>query len=129
MFMATTLPCAFCAGLPGWAERPSIWKKFPSGFSWLASFAGSAFQALLNRAQVAVDAAAEIVVHSPVVTALSRDVGETGLTRRCAWCGRYCVDHQWVVVAEKELLRHHRWSAHTICEDCVSVLREARLSA
>src|SRR6478735_9225950 len=45
MFIATTLPCAFIAGLPFWAERPSIWKKLPSGLSWLASFAGSAFQA------------------------------------------------------------------------------------
>ena len=45
MFMATTLPCECCAGLPFWAERPSIWKKFPSGFSWLDSLYGSAFQA------------------------------------------------------------------------------------
>src|SRR4051795_8200526 len=45
MFMATTLPCAFCAGLPGWADRPSIWKKFPSGFNCFDSLTGSAFQA------------------------------------------------------------------------------------
>lgn len=83
--------------------------------------------ALLKRAQDAVDAAGEIVAHSHVLTYLSEELRETGLTTRCAWCGRYKIEEGWALIEQSRMVREERTS-HGICEDCVTALRNNGLS-
>jgi hypothetical protein len=83
--------------------------------------------ALLKRAQDAVEAAEEIVAHSQVLVHVTEDLRELGLTTRCAWCGRYRVEGRWVVLAASPLITASHTS-HGICEDCVEALRSAGLS-
>jgi hypothetical protein len=84
-------------------------------------------EALLRRAQEAVDAAAEIVADSEVLAHISTVERGTGLMSRCAWCGRYCVEGRWVVVRPKPEHLEDRTS-HGICGACVAALREAGMS-
>lgn len=82
---------------------------------------------LLNRAQKAVDAAAEVVAHSQVLASVSSALREGALMSRCAWCGRYRIAERWVVVGPGGMIELTQ-TTHGICEDCVAVLREAGLS-
>ena len=84
--------------------------------------------ALLERAQKAVDAAAETVAESEVIAHISAELRDAGLTSRCAWCGRFRVGDRWVTASASPLIGLSR-STHTICEDCVVSLRDAGLSA
>jgi hypothetical protein len=84
-------------------------------------------EALLRRAREAVDTAAETVAHSLVLTTVATDIREGGMTRRCAWCGRYLIGDQWVTVADSLFVERTRTS-HSICDDCVASLREDGLS-
>ena len=83
--------------------------------------------ALLKRAQEAVDAAAETVAASEVLAHVSEELRETGMTSRCAWCGRYRIGDRWLVVRDSVLIDRSR-TTHGICEDCVDTLRGTGLS-
>lgn len=82
---------------------------------------------LLRRAQDAIDAAAEIVAHSVVITAVSTNIREGTLTSRCAWCGRYRIEERWVMIEPGGLIDAAE-TTHGICEDCVNALRTSGLS-
>jgi hypothetical protein len=84
--------------------------------------------ALLKRAQEAIEAAARIVSTSDVLAHVSEDLRETGMTSRCAWCGRYRIGDRWMVLGQSRLIATSR-TTHGICEDCIEVLRAAGLSA
>jgi hypothetical protein len=84
-------------------------------------------EALLKRAQDAVDAAQEIVADPEVLARVSVVRAGTGLISRCAWCGRYRVGGHWFVVEPKPKGLENKTS-HGICDDCVAVLREAGMS-
>lgn len=84
-------------------------------------------EALLGRAQEAVDAAQEIVADPEVLAQVSLVRAGTGLISRCAWCGRYRVGSGWFVVEPKPQGLENKTS-HGICDDCVAVLREAGMS-
>jgi len=83
--------------------------------------------ALLKRAQHAVDAAAETVAESEVIAHLSAELRGAGMTSRCAWCGRYRIGDRWVAATASSIIEHSR-STHTICDDCMAGLRDAGLS-
>ena len=82
---------------------------------------------LLRRAQQAIDAAAEVVAHSEVITWVSAELRDTGLTTRCAWCGRYRLADRWVRLRPTGFV-FDRKTSHGICDDCINALREAGLS-
>jgi hypothetical protein len=84
-------------------------------------------EALLKRAQEAVDAAAEIVADPEVLAHVSVVRAGTGLISRCAWCGRYRVGARWFVIEPKPQGLENKTS-HGICDECVAVLREAGMS-
>jgi hypothetical protein len=84
-------------------------------------------EALLKRAQEAVDAAAEIVADPEVLARVSVVRAGTGLISRCAWCGRYRVGGRWFVIEPKPQGLENKTS-HGICDDCVAVLREVGMS-
>jgi hypothetical protein len=85
-------------------------------------------EALLEQAQAAVDAAAEIVAHAQVLTSAAEELGTGALIGRCAWCGRYrTTDGRWVTV-KPQLTIDMADTTHGICEDCVTALRAAGLS-
>jgi len=84
-------------------------------------------EALLARAQGAVDAAQRIVADPEVLAHVTTLRAGTGLISRCAWCGRYRVGGRWFVVEPKPLGLENKTS-HGICEECVEVLREAGMS-
>lgn len=84
-------------------------------------------EALLGRAQKAVDAAAEIVADPEVLAQVSVVRAGPGLISRCAWCGRYRVGDRWFVVQPKPQGLENKTS-HGICDECVAVLREAGMS-
>lgn len=84
-------------------------------------------EALLKRAQEAVDAAAAIIAHAEVITHVSTELREAGMTSRCAWCGRHRIGERWVLLGPSPLITENRTS-HGICEDCVAALRAAGLS-
>ena len=83
--------------------------------------------ALLRRAQEAIDAAREIVADPEVLAQVSILRAGMGLIGRCAWCGRYCVGGRWFVVEPKPQGLEDKTS-HGICDECVKVLREAGMS-
>ncbi len=85
-------------------------------------------QALLNRAHEAVEAAAHTVAESEVLAHVSEDLRVSGMTSRCAWCGRYRIGDRWLALERSPLIESSR-SSHGICEDCTDSLREAGLSA
>jgi hypothetical protein len=84
-------------------------------------------EALLKRAEEAVDAAAEITADPEVLAHVTVVRAGTGLISRCAWCGRYRVGSRWFVVDPKPEGLENKTS-HGICDDCVAVLREAGMS-
>ena len=84
-------------------------------------------EALLERAQEAVDAAQKIVADPEVLAHVSLVRAGRGLISRCAWCGRYRVGGRWFVVDPKPQGLETKTS-HGICDDCVAVLREAGMS-
>jgi hypothetical protein len=84
-------------------------------------------EALLERAQKAVDAAAEIAAQSQVIAHVAAARRGSGLMSRCAWCGRYRVDDRWVRVEPKPEFLEDRTS-HGICTECIAALRGAGLS-
>jgi hypothetical protein len=84
-------------------------------------------EALLERAEKAVEAAEEIVADSEVLGHLWSDLRETGVTSRCAWCGRYRAGERWVVV-ERAPTPLAMSTSHSICEDCVTALRRTGMS-
>jgi hypothetical protein len=85
-------------------------------------------EALLARAQEAMDAAAEVVAHSEVITTVSSDLREGALTSRCAWCSRYRLrDGRWVAIRASVMIELAD-TTHSICDDCVRVLRDSGLS-
>lgn len=53
------------------------------------------------------------------------------LSRRCAWCERFCVDGAWVAGRRDadSVLAHGLTITHTICDDCVERLRREGQSA
>jgi hypothetical protein len=83
---------------------------------------------LLDRAQHAIDAAADIVAHSAVLTALSRHVRDGSLMARCAWCGRYRVGEDWVKLDGADAIERAEIT-HGICDECTAALRRSGLSA
>jgi hypothetical protein len=83
-------------------------------------------EALLTRAQEAVDAAAAIVAESEVMAQLAAVRRGKGLMSRCAWCSRFRVEGRWVVVEPWPGLENR--TSHGICEDCVAALREVGMS-
>ena len=85
-------------------------------------------ESLLTRAQQAIDAAVETVAQSEVLAHISEDLRVTGLTSRCAWCGRYRIGERWRVIEESPLILPNR-TTHGICDDCIEALREAGMSA
>jgi hypothetical protein len=84
-------------------------------------------EALLKRAEKAVDAAAEIVADPDVLAHVTVVRAGTGLISRCAWCGRYRVGGRWFVVEPKPQALENKTS-HGICDDCVAVLRQSGMS-
>lgn len=84
-------------------------------------------EALLGRAQEAVEAAEEIVADPEVLAHVSVVRAGTGLISRCAWCGRYRVGGRWFVIEPKPQELENKTS-HGICDECVAVLREAGMS-
>jgi hypothetical protein len=83
--------------------------------------------ALLKRAQEAIDAAREIVADPEVLAQVSILRAGTGLIGRCAWCGRYRVGDRWLVVEPKPQDLENKTS-HGICEDCEANLRRVGMS-
>lgn len=86
-------------------------------------------EALLRRAQRAVDAATEIVARSRVISLVSTELRPNSLTCRCAWCGRYRVGHDHWFTVEPSARIDLTDTTHGICDACVAALREAGLSA
>ena len=85
-------------------------------------------EALLARAQEAVDAAAEVVAHAEAITTVSSDLREGALTSRCAWCRRYRVsDGGWVALRASVMIDFAE-TTHGICDDCIRSLRDRGLS-
>ena len=82
---------------------------------------------LLRRAQKAIDAAAEVVAHSEVITEVSAELRHTGMTTRCAWCSRYRLGERWVQLRPTNFVFDSKTS-HGICDDCVQALRDAGLT-
>ena len=48
---------------------------------------------------------------------------------RCAWCSRFRLDTEWVIVEEPPGFVGFGDVSHGICDDCVAELRSAGLSA
>jgi hypothetical protein len=80
---------------------------------------------LLARTEEAVEAAARIREESEKLAAPK----ESGLTTRCAWCGRYRMRNAWVVLAHVPPEVQGEATTHGICPDCVAVLRHSGMSA
>jgi hypothetical protein len=85
--------------------------------------------ALLDRAHEAIERAAQIQRGSQVLVEISAALREGRLTARCAWCGRYRVGGEWVLVEAMPALATFAAATHGICEECLEALRAAGLSA
>ena len=86
---------------------------------------------LLARVEEAVEAADQLRDESELVVAGPNVLREIGLTTRCAWCGRYRVAEQWIVLKRVPIVVSlaEEATTHGICPDCVASLRAAGLSA
>ena len=79
--------------------------------------------ALLRRVEEALEAGERVRGNSEV-----RDVVASGLVARCAWCGRFRVDGEWVVAVRERQADGREDATHGICESCVEALRETGMS-
>ena len=50
-------------------------------------------------------------------------LGADAFVGRCAWCGRYRIDGEWLPVSRTRFMQRRRVT-HSICEDCTTGLRE-----
>jgi hypothetical protein len=91
----------------------------------LGSEEGQLQQALLRRAQRAVDAAVGIVARSQAISLVSTDLRADALTCRCAWCGRYKIGHDRWFKVEPSLEIDFAETTHGVCDRCLAALREA----
>jgi hypothetical protein len=84
--------------------------------------------ALLDRAERAVEAAADIRARSEVIVSVSAALRASDLTTRCAWCSRYRVQGLWVLVEPPPEFGDRAGITHGICEECVAELRATGMS-
>ena len=84
--------------------------------------------ALLARAQSAVDAAERILASSEILVGAATSIRDSGMTTRCAWCGRYRLGGRWVIVERMPDFSEWAGVTHGICEECVDALRAAGMS-
>lgn len=85
----------------------------------------AALAALLARVEQAVESASRLQTESELLIGISEALREGKLTSRCAWCGRFHVRDRWVVVEHMPELMVFPGTTHTICDDCVDLLRES----
>lgn len=90
---------------------------------------GDLDEALVRRAQAAIDAAERVRARSEVLVGISESLRESGMTTRCAWCSRYLVGDRWLLVPDAPGFVQLAAVSHGICEDCIAELRAAGLSA
>jgi len=83
--------------------------------------------ALLRRAQEAVDAAQRLVADAEVADVVAH-LARGSLASRCAWCGRYRVGTHWVTVDRALESDETAGISHGICPDCVAILRDTGMS-
>lgn len=84
--------------------------------------------ALLRRAEAAIGAAERVLARSEVVVGASVARRESGMTTRCAWCGRYRLGDRWAIITDAPDFVGMAPVTHGICEDCVVELRASGLS-
>lgn len=90
-------------------------------------------RALFRRVRRAVTEAEQVVARSRALGSLRRVLGDELLLRRCAWCGRFSLDEEWL--SPDRLPRFVPASAiekatHTICPDCEQrLVREGKSHA
>jgi hypothetical protein len=90
---------------------------------------GELDEALLRRAEAAIDAAERVRARSELIVGASESLRNAGMTTRCAWCGRYLFGERWVLVTDAPTFVESGAVSHGICEDCMVELRAAGLSA
>jgi hypothetical protein len=69
----------------------------------------------------------DLLEDSEVLAHIADQVRESGVTTRCAWCGRYRVGHRWFRLEHSPRFIEGALS-HGICPDCIASLREQGLS-
>jgi hypothetical protein len=84
--------------------------------------------ALLRRAEEAVAAAERIRAGSEVVVGVSAALRQSGMTARCAWCGRYRAGEHWVLFEQLPSFAEYAEVTHGICEACTDALRASGMS-
>lgn len=84
--------------------------------------------ALLRRAEEAVEEAERIRAGSEVVVGISAALRQSGMTTRCAWCGRYRAGEHWVLMEQLPSFAESAGVTHGICEACIDVLRASGMS-
>lgn len=83
--------------------------------------------ALLRRAQEAVEAAQRLVADAEVADVVAH-LARGRLAARCAWCGRYRVGRRWVTIERALDADETARVSHGICPDCVAILRDTGMS-
>jgi hypothetical protein len=82
------------------------------------------YLALRERARGVKLEACREVAHSRALKQMLEERGGGRSTSRCAWCGRYRLDGEWVSVHDPAF-GHGERPTHVLCEDCTDAPREA----
>jgi hypothetical protein len=65
---------------------------------------------------------------SEVIAHLFEQLRQSGLTARCAWCGRYRAGDRWFRLDRPPSFIEEGGLSHGICPDCIAELRNEGMS-